>query len=59
MNVTVYGDSILKGVLLENGKYVVDHTWEDKLAKRFGIRLTNRSRFGVTLTQTMARIEQA
>ena len=58
MNVTVYGDSILKGVLLENGKYVVDHTWEDKLTKRFGIRLTNRSRFGVTLPKAMARIER-
>ena len=33
MNVTVYGDSILKGVLLEGGKYVVNRDWEQRLGK--------------------------
>ena len=58
MNVTVYGDSILKGVLLEDGKYVVDREWEQKLAARFGLRVTNRSRFGGTLPKAMTRIEK-
>ena len=58
MNVTVYGDSILKGVLLEDGKYTVERGWQDELAERFGLRLTNRARFGVTLPKAMARIEK-
>ena len=58
MNVTVYGDSILKGVLLEDGKYTVDHAWEDRLAARFNLRVTNRSRFGSTICRAMARIEK-
>ena len=58
MDVTVYGDSILKGVLYENGKYVVDHEWERKLTDSYGLRVTNRSRFGSTLPKAMARIEK-
>lgn len=58
MNVTVYGDSILKGVLYENGKYVLDRSWEQKLSERFGLRVTNRSRFGCTLPKALARIEK-
>ena len=58
MNVTVYGDSILKGVLFEGGRYIVDREWEQKLAERFGLRVTNRSRFGSTLPKAMARIEK-
>ncbi|MBQ9720159.1 MAG: SGNH/GDSL hydrolase family protein [Oscillospiraceae bacterium] len=58
MFVTVYGDSILKGVLFENGKYTVSHDWEEKLCERFGLRVTNRSRFGSTLPKAMARIEK-
>ena len=58
MNVTVYGDSILKGVLYENGRYVVERAWEDKLIDRFGLRVTNRSRFGGTLPKAMTRIER-
>ncbi len=58
MNVTVYGDSILKGVLLENGKYTVEHKWQDALIERFGLRVVNRSRFGSTLPKAMARIEK-
>ena len=58
MNVIVYGDSILKGVLFEDDKYVVDHSWEEKLAERFDLHVTNRSRFGSTLPKAMARIEK-
>ena len=58
MKVTVYGDSILKGVLLEGGKYTVSHEWEEKLAERFGLQVTNRCRFGSTLPKAMARIEK-
>lgn len=58
MNVTVYGDSILKGVLFEGGRYVVEHGWQARLAERFGLTLTNRSRFGSTIGKAMARIRK-
>ncbi|MBE6909254.1 MAG: SGNH/GDSL hydrolase family protein [Ruminococcaceae bacterium] len=58
MNVTVYGDSILKGVVFEDGKYVVAHDWQQRLAERFALRVTNRSRFGSTICKAMARIEK-
>ena len=58
MKLTIYGDSILKGVLYENGRYVLERGWEDRLAERFGICLTNRARFGSTLPKALARIEK-
>lgn len=58
MTVTVYGDSILKGVLFEDGRYIVDHEWEEKLAARFGLRVVNRSRFGNTIQKALARIQK-
>jgi len=53
MNVTVYGDSILKGVLLEDGRYVVNRHWEQRLAERFGLAIRNRSRFGCTVEKAL------
>ncbi|MBE7002780.1 MAG: SGNH/GDSL hydrolase family protein [Ruminococcaceae bacterium] len=58
MNVTVYGDSILKGVLLEGGRYIVEHGWEQKLAERFGLHVENRSRFGCTIRKALERIRK-
>ena len=58
MQITVYGDSILKGVLFENGKYVVEHGWEARLAERFSLTVNNRSRFGSTIGKAMARIRR-
>ena len=56
INVTVYGDSILKGVRMESQRYVVDREWEQQLSARFGWNIVNRSRFGSTLTKGMAVI---
>ena len=58
MNVTVYGDSILRGVRFQDGRYVIDHSWEEKLAAAFGLTITNRSRFGNTIGKAMPRIEK-
>ena len=58
MKVTVYGDSILRGVRFQDGRYVIDRSWEQRLAETFGLTITNRSRFGNTLTKAMPRIEQ-
>jgi len=58
MNVTVYGDSILKGVLLEDGKYAVNREWEQKLIERFGLTVRNRSRFGATIRKALPLIRR-
>ena len=58
MNVTVYGDSILRGVRYQDGRYVIDRSWETKLAETFGLKITNRSRFGNTIRKAMPRIEK-
>ncbi len=58
MNVTVYGDSILRGVRFQDGRYVIDRRWEDRLAETFGLHITNRSRFGNTIRKAMPRIEK-
>ncbi|MBQ9458883.1 MAG: SGNH/GDSL hydrolase family protein [Oscillospiraceae bacterium] len=58
MKVTVYGDSILKGVLLEGERYVVERAWQAKLAERFSLRVENRSRFGCTILKALARIRK-
>ena len=39
MNITLYGDSILKGVLLEEGKYKMNRSWEQRLAAEHGAPL--------------------
>ena len=56
MDITVYGDSILKGVLLENKRYVVNREWEQLFSRRFGCRISNRSRFGCTIRKALAVI---
>ena len=56
MHVTVYGDSILKGVRMENCRYLVDREWERLFADRSGWDICNRSRFGCTLTKALAMI---
>ena len=56
MEITVYGDSILKGVRLEDGRYLVDREWEQLLSRRFGWSITNRARFGCTLRKGLAVI---
>lgn len=58
MNVTVYGDSILKGILLENGRYTINREWEEKLSHLFGVKIRNRSRFGCTIQKALEQIRR-
>jgi len=58
MKVTVYGDSILKGVRLEEGQYRMDRSWEERLAASFGLTLQNRSRFGCTIQKALPVIRR-
>jgi len=54
----IYGDSILKGILLEDGKYVVSHEMEDSISRSCGLTILNRSRFGCTIRKAMDRIRR-
>lgn len=56
--VTVYGDSILKGITLDNGKYVVDRTAEERLARERSLDIRNLCRFGATVTKGLSLIEK-
>ena len=58
MTVTIYGDSILKGVLFENGGYVLDRSWERALSERFHLSIENRSRFGSTIEKALPRLRR-
>ena len=58
MNVTVYGDSIFKGVLLEDGKYVVNRYWERKLSEMFQMSIRNCARFGCTIRKILPQIRR-
>ncbi len=58
MNITFYGDSILKGVLLENGRYTVNREWEQKLSSEYGMQINNRARFGCTIQKAMSFIRR-
>ena len=58
MNVTVYGDSILKGVLLDNGKYVINRIWEMQLAEMFHLTIRNCARFGCTIQKMLPQIRR-
>ena len=53
MKITIYGDSILKGVLLENGRYRSNSDWEKKLSDELGLSIQNRSRFGCTIQKAL------
>lgn len=57
MTITIYGDSILKGILLVDGRYTVNHEWEDRYTQKYNIELRNMSHFGNTLEKGMKRME--
>ncbi|MBQ9686901.1 MAG: SGNH/GDSL hydrolase family protein [Oscillospiraceae bacterium] len=58
MNITIYGDSILKGVLLEDGKYRVNREWEQQFTAAHGLTIRNKAHFGSTIGKAMSVIEK-
>lgn len=54
--ISLYGDSILKGVLLQNDRYTVSAEKLEAFAKEFGLSIRNRSRFGATIDKGLDRI---
>ena len=60
-NVEVFGDSILKGVQLddENNRYHVDNNIDvNMLEKKFLLSISNFSKFGCTISKALALIEK-
>ena len=58
MKITVYGDSILKAVIMEDGKYHMERGWEKRLAEEHGLEIRNKAHFGNTITRAMPQIEK-
>ena len=58
MVITVYGDSILKGVRYENGQHMVFPFWEERLSKYLGAIIRNRSHFGFTIQNVLRSIRR-
>ncbi|MBQ1503838.1 MAG: SGNH/GDSL hydrolase family protein [Oscillospiraceae bacterium] len=56
-NLTIYGDSIMKGVVLESGRYKIGAKMESFAEKIFP-RVFNRSRFGSTIEKGVAMLER-
>ncbi len=58
MRISIYGDSVLEGVQLEDGKYVR----HSELIKRFEAEneliIENKSRFGATIDKGLSRMER-
>lgn len=58
MKVTVYGDSILKGVCYEDGQYHVTPCWEQRFSQALGVDICNRSHFGFTIHHALPSIRR-
>lgn len=58
MNLIAYGDSIMKGVRYQDGKYSVSSFWEQTLRDHLGLNVVNRSRFGCTIGKALPFIRK-
>ena len=58
MLLSIYGDSILKGVLFEQGRYTVNREYEQSFARRQTCAIRNRSVFGATLEKGLALLRR-
>ena len=58
MNVSIYGDSLLKFVLWENGRYVTNHEPVKRFSTEFHLEINNRSYFGSCVDKGLQRIRQ-
>jgi lysophospholipase L1-like esterase len=58
MQITIYGDSLLKFVLWENGKYLINREPLDRLAEELRLDIRNRSYFGSCVDKGLQRIRQ-
>ena len=58
MQATVFGDSILKAVLYENGKYRMNMEPEREFSAESGIQIHNYARFGCTIRKAIRWIRR-
>lgn len=58
MKVSIYGDSLLKFVLWENGRYVMNREPILRFSEEFRIEIVNRSYFGSCADKGLQRIRQ-
>ena len=56
MKVYVYGDSLLKFVLWEKGKYVIHREPVERFSREFNMEIVNRSYFGSCVDKGLERI---
>ena len=56
--VTIYGDSLLKFVLWENGRYLVNHEPIERFSNAHQLHILNRSYFGSCADKGLVRIQQ-
>ncbi|MGI5976821.1 MAG: SGNH/GDSL hydrolase family protein [Candidatus Limivicinus sp.] len=58
MKINVFGDSILEGVTLENGKYMRKKELMEQLEKKQGIEIINSSKFGSTIDKGFNKLRR-
>ena len=58
MQATIFGDSILKAVLYENGKYRMNMEPEREFSAESGIQIHNHARFGCTIRTAIGWIRR-
>ncbi len=58
MKITVFGDSILEGVRLEDGRYTRAHRFMSLFEAEHGVETENKSRFGSTIDKGLARLQK-
>lgn len=58
--IDIFGDSIMKGIVLDQGRYhPMERTYFDRFAQRFGVTLNNCSHFGYTVRKGAALLQRA
>lgn len=58
MTITLYGDSILKFVLMEDGKYAANHSYERQFAEQFQVEIRNLCYFGAAADKGLSVIRR-
>ena len=59
MRISIFGDSILEGVRLENGKYTRDSELFRRFEAENHVQLLNRSRFGSTISRGAKALDRS
>ena len=58
MLISIYGDSILKSVVYENGAYRTERDFAKQFSRRYEVQVENRSYFGSTSDKALRRMQR-